>query len=76
MEGLDLFVARIISVCAKFNTQGLVVLFFIHTDTYLNEFNRPLQISNVLYSDSGNLTATGSKDQKTIELCKALFGRQ
>jgi hypothetical protein len=52
---------------------GLVVLFFIHTDTYLNEFNRPLQISNVLYSDSGNLTATGSKDQKTIELRKALL---
>lgn len=52
---------------------GLVVLFFIHTDTYLNEFNRPLQISNVLYSDNGNLTATGSKDQKTIELRKALL---
>jgi hypothetical protein len=51
----------------------LVVLFFLHTDTYINEFNRPLQISNVLYSDGGNVTAAGSKDQKTIDLRNALL---
>jgi hypothetical protein len=53
---------------------ALLLLFFVHTDTYLNEFNRPLQISNVLYSESDNGSTLASNDPKTAELREALDG--
>lgn len=51
---------------------GLLMLFFVHTDTYLNDFNRPLQISNVLYGESG-IGTTVSSDPKTVALRKSLL---
>jgi hypothetical protein len=50
----------------------LLMLFFVHTDTYLNDFNRPLQISNVLYGESG-IGTTVSSDPKTVALRKSLL---
>ena len=51
---------------------ALLMLFFVHTDTYLNDFNQPLQISNVLYGESGIGTAVSS-DPKTVALRKSLL---
>lgn len=51
---------------------ALLMLFFVHTDTYLNDFNRPLQISNVLYGESG-IGTTVSSDPKTVALRKSLL---
>lgn len=51
---------------------ALLILFFVHTDTYLDEFNRPLQISNVLYGESG-IGTPASSDSKTAELRKWLL---
>jgi hypothetical protein len=51
---------------------ALLMLFFVHTDTYLNDFNRPLQISNVLYGESG-IGITVSSDPKTVALRKSLL---
>lgn len=52
---------------------ALLLLFFLHSDKYLDEFNRPLQISNVLYGQSGTQSADDARDPRTTELRKWLL---
>ena len=52
---------------------ALLIGFFFHTDIYLNEFNRPLQISNVLYGESSPGSAAASNDPAIADLRKSLL---
>jgi hypothetical protein len=58
-------------LCQVLNA-ALLMLFVVHTDTYLNDFSRPLQISDVLYGESG-IGTTVSSDPKTVALRKSLL---